>query len=240
VQGQTPQTQRIKIAGDWLTFVATVKREHHTHSDVLLPKATIMTNVPLTLRAATLATTIATGAAGQGPAPLDAPLSDVLPALNQQSSWAQNSRDQASHPDKRQRGVYPVGNGRVFAYAGLGQRANTLQAITGPHYQTDASVAPRGHFGEITLELLQAGKVVRLELQKIRRVRGANFVITEDATTDDLVLRTTTFAPPGQEHLVRVIDVHNGTGAAVSKLSVRVVADGVVVEHGRGLAESYP
>ena len=57
-----------------------------------------------------------------------------------------------------------------------------MQALTGPHYQTAEVNAPRGHYGELSLDLVEGGQTVGLSTQSIWRTRGANIVITEDAT----------------------------------------------------------
>ncbi|MHC4516375.1 MAG: hypothetical protein ACYS5W_22130, partial [Planctomycetota bacterium] len=96
----------------------------------MLPRAALLVS-------ATILLTV--GLAGQeGPKPqqakvkpsVPAPLAKQIPALNAQSSWAQDAEYQAQ-PDQTSRGIYAVGNGHVFTYLGLGARANTMQAITG-------------------------------------------------------------------------------------------------------------
>lgn len=137
------------------------------------------------------------------------PLVETMPDLGDHSAWAQDARFEGDRPDKSARGVYPVGNGRVFGYLGLGARANTMQGVSGPGYQTAEDCAPKGHFGEHTLELLVDGKQVDLPAQHVRRVRGANFVVTIDEDPKGLSLRTLSFAPPDDTKLVRVLDVVN-------------------------------
>jgi len=149
------------------------------------------------------------------------PLADAIPELADHSSWAQDTTHEGPAPDKRTRGVFPVGNGHVFGYMGLGERANTMQAITGPHYQTDETFAPKGHFGELTLDLLRDGDVVALPQQQVRRVRGANFVVTHDHAPGGLSLRTITFAAPTTRQLTRIIEVHNAGDGDVAGLALR-------------------
>lgn len=155
------------------------------------------------------------GAATQ---PIPAPLAAALPELADQSAWEQDARYEGENPDKSRRGVYPIGNGRLFAYAGLGARANSLQGLTGPGYQTDETNAPRGHFGGLSLLLRSTAgeeeQEVALTEQRVRRVRGAGFVVSEDAAAGGLALRTLTFAPPGQDLLVRVVEIVNQGRAA--------------------------
>lgn len=137
------------------------------------------------------------------------PLAESITELADHSAWAQDTEFAPGDVDKSARGVYPVGNGRVFGYLGLGARANTMQGLTGPTYQTAEEFAPKGHFGEHTLDVMVAGEVVALPEQHVRRVRGANFVATVDEARDGLSLRTLSFAPPGGTEIVRVVDVVN-------------------------------
>ena len=154
--------------------------------------------------------------------PIPAPLADELPALQAQSSWEQDTRYEGRTPEKSQRGVYPVGNGKVFTYMGLGERANTMMALTGPSYASDEEWTPRGDFGELTLDLSPAD----LTVQKVRRVTNANFVVTEDSTQAGLALRTLTFAAPGSETITRFIEVVNGTGAPIAGLTLSARIEG--------------
>ena len=170
--------------------------------------------------------------------PIRSPLAELLPALDAQSTWGQDARYEGVKPDKRTRGVFPVGNGIVFAYAGLGARANTLQAITGPGYQTAVAWAPKGHFGEISCELTAGGQLVDLPLQRVRRVKGANFVVTEDANEDGLALRTLSFAAPGSAQLTRIVQVTAGRSAA-SGLGLRVAVEGPATIAGNDLTAVY-
>jgi hypothetical protein len=127
-------------------------------------------------------------------------LSKAFPALEELSYWQQHViQVPGQRIEKRKRGVFPVGNGRVFTYLGLGRRANTLQALTGPRYKTSNAHAPKGHFGEISMDLEEGGKTIPLPSQSLWKIRGANVVITEDAEGDfvnpgPLSLSTVTFA----------------------------------------------
>lgn len=158
------------------------------------------------------------------PTTVATPLADVLADLADHSSWVQDARYEGENPDKSARGVYPVGNGRVFGYLGLGARANTMQGVSGPTYQTAEVFAPKGHFGEHTLELVRDGKVVELPEQHVRRVRGANFVVSVDEDPKGLSLRTLSFAPADGTQIVRVVEVENRgtTEVAGATLNLRV------------------
>lgn len=137
------------------------------------------------------------------------PLAEAIPDLASHSSWAQHVRFEGNQPDTAKRGAYVVGNGRVFGYLGLGARANTMQGVSGPSYQTARSDTPDGHFGEHSLELAIGGKAVDLPEQHVRKVRGANFVVSVDELPGRVSLRTLTFAPPSGTEILRVIELAN-------------------------------
>jgi hypothetical protein len=189
-------------------------------------------------------------AASQDPAPARAhearaqrsvptPLAESLPALADHSTWQQDVTYGGGPLDKSRRGVYPVGNGSVFTAIGLGERANTMQAITGPEYQTEEVCAPKGHFGEATLELFTGGRVLDLPEQSVRRVRGANFVVTSDEAPGRVALRTLTFAAPETTAITRVIEVANLSGGDLAGLSVRARVEGPVRPAGDALYKEY-
>ena len=146
------------------------------------------------------------------------------------SVWQQH----LEHPEgrkvhKRERGVYPIGDGHVFTYLGLGRRANTMQALSGPSYQTKKLHAPKGHFGEMSLDLLEGGTVQAVPMQSLWRTRGSNIVISEDATRDKegLSLKTVNFALAGRDSIYRWVEVEN-RGKRARTLSLRIDW-----EHGR-------
>ncbi|MHC4851236.1 MAG: hypothetical protein ACYTF5_04405 [Planctomycetota bacterium] len=204
----------------------------------MLPRAALLVS-------ATILLTV--GLAGQeGPKPqqakvkpsVPAPLAKQIPALNAQSSWAQDAEYQAQ-PDQTSRGIYAVGNGHVFTYLGLGARANTMQAITGPHYQTNEIYAPKGHFGELTMTLVGEGSRIALPDQRVRRVTGANFVVTEDAAPTSLSLRTLTFAKPDGTTITRVVEVHNTSKTATGPLTLVTRLEGKLRADGKQITSCY-
>ncbi len=140
------------------------------------------------------------------------------PALAHLSTWQQHVVQPEGQPvDKRARGVFPVGDGHVFAYFGLGRRANTAQALSGPHYQTAEVNAPKGHWGEWSFDLVESGNPVALPTQSVWRARGANVVLTEDATGstgDRLTLSTVNWAQGGSNTIWRWVEVRNGGKSA--------------------------
>src|SRR5690606_6954170 len=56
---------------------------------------------------------------------------------------------------RRARAVWPVANGKVFAFAGYGEAANRLSMLTGPQYQTRDNHEPHGAFGSTWIEVLR-------------------------------------------------------------------------------------
>ena len=170
--------------------------------------------------------------------PILAPLAKQVAALNTQSSWGQDAKYEVQ-PDQTTRGIYPVGNGRVFTYLGLGARANTMQAITGPQYQTNEIYAPKGHFGELTMSLVGAGGPIPLPDQRLRRVTDANFVVTEDAAPDGLSLRTLTYARPDTTTITRVVEVQNTGKAATGPLTLVTRLEGKLEIKGKTIISRY-
>ncbi len=159
------------------------------------------------------------------------PLSDAIPALATHSVWAQDARYEGEQPDKSKRGVYPVGNGRAFGYVGLGARANTMLGVSGPTYQTADTWAPKGHYGEHTLTLRRGEQAIDLPVQHVRRVRGANFVVTVDEDPAGLSLRTLSFAPPDGTSILRIVEVQN-LGATAAKANLRADIEGIDAQGG--------
>ncbi len=146
------------------------------------------------------------------------------------------------------RGAFPVGDGWTFAVLGLGKRANTLQGITGPDFNTGQAPPSRGSFGESTLDLLAGGKEISLSPSRIGMVRGAPMVWTEDKGPEGIALRVLTFAWSGPKYpeglkgdeagraaldpfrcewskapfrtIYRIVDVYNGTGKTLEKVDL--------------------
>ncbi|MCB9890543.1 MAG: hypothetical protein H6833_02720 [Planctomycetes bacterium] len=153
---------------------------------------------------------------------------DKAPRLELGRPWLENLStarqafrlEESATVDKRVRGVFPIGDGHVFAYQGLGRRANHLQGLSGPRYQTAAVHAPQGHFGELVLDLVAGSEVVALPEQRVWRARGVNAVFGEDASDDGVSLQTLTFASFTTDTLWRIVEVHNGSNAP-RQLAVR-------------------
>lgn len=147
---------------------------------------------------------------------------DFEDAFDEISTWQMHlTRQAGATPDLARRGAFPVGDGEVFGYLGLGRRANTMHGLTGPGYATKAQPAQKGQFGEMTLDLLENGEPQKLETLHIWRLRGANVVITEDAAKGRIALSTVNFAMPGSKTLYRWIEVKN-RGKEARKITLRV------------------
>src|SRR5690606_33036186 len=110
------------------------------------------------------------------------PLADELPGLAELSVWGLDA-----DPDT------PAAERGAFAVAGRGSPASVLAARTGPRY----GLAPEregGAFGRAGFELVGAdGEAIPLAAQRVRRVRRAGFVVTED-TSEQVAVRATWFA----------------------------------------------
>ena len=160
-------------------------------------------------------------------APPAAPFADRFPKLTELSSWSQSVDTRRAGPQPR--GAFPVGNGMVCGHFGLADRAATVQGLSGPTYQTDATWAPLGHFGEQSFAVVAAGAPLALPQQRIARVRGANVVITEDRNEAGIALTTVNFTVAGDQHFYRLVQLHNGSGKELAGVELRArVADATV------------
>ncbi len=132
------------------------------------------------------------------------------------SVWSQafdaRAMDTADPAEYRETlGVFPVGNGSCFTYAGLGIPQNTLFMITGPRYQTAGNHNPVGGFGELSLHLLEQGQAVSMPHQGCKTVRGAPVALTSERGSQ-MQLTTVTAAPPGLSAILRWITVERLSG----------------------------
>ena len=156
----------------------------------------------------------------------DAPLASLLtrlPWLLDANSWSLESGpgEPASVDDA---GVWPVGNGRVFAHAGLKKPYNRLQGIVGPTYQTRGDYSVEGAFGDCWLEVRAAAGTVELPYQSIWRPRNSGVLVTR-GFAESLSVIAIDFAPPGVSLLIRVVEVwgHEALGEG-GMLTLRVPA----------------
>lgn len=147
-------------------------------------------------------------------APIEAPLQAELPALAEQSGWGVDpgAADAAPRP------VLLLGNGHVFARCGDGLRTNGLMGITGPGYGGGPAWSPDGDWGELACTVLRQGADWTAGPGRVRRVRGAGILVTEEGDGQGLVLRTLTVALPGRAEIVRVLQLVNRGGATARDL----------------------
>ncbi|MEO6595623.1 MAG: hypothetical protein ABIP94_12795 [Planctomycetota bacterium] len=150
----------------------------------------------------------------QSRVPLQVPLAEQVPELADLSSWQQRIDARGEPALVMRRGAFVVGNGRVFGCFGLADRAATVQALTGPDYRVDDTPTD-GLFGEQRFVLMVQGRERELPRQTVARVRGANFVVSEDRSDDDIALVTLSFANPDAATMYRVVVVRNGSGQAL-------------------------
>jgi hypothetical protein len=148
--------------------------------------------------------------------PPPASLLSLLPWLLDANSWAlEHGPHDVPSPDEA--GVWPVGNGWVFAHAGLAQPFNRLQGIVGPTYQTDAWHCPAGDYGDCWIEL-RGGREFALAQQQIWRPRHSGVLVTR-GQRGPVSLITVDAALPGRPVLLRLIEVwgsdHLGEDARV-------------------------
>ncbi len=100
-------------------------------------------------------------------------------------------------------GVFPIGNGQVFAYEGTVYPLGTLTNVIGPTYQ-------KGSFLGDIVPLVYLGKeVVAWSTQRVRWVKPGGIVNTESLSVDGLRLTTYDFAPPQLPILCRIMIVSN-------------------------------
>lgn len=95
---------------------------------------------------------------------------------------------------RRQRAIWPIANGRVFAYAGYGEHANRLFMITGPQYQTARNHEPDGAFGSMWIEPLRDDRVAAPAERTWTEVSRAAAVRTRERIDGGHTLETLDFA----------------------------------------------
>jgi len=133
----------------------------------------------------------------------DAPSASLLsqlPWLFDANSWALATGPGMEAPPVG--GIWPLGNGRVFAHAGPALPFNRLSGIVGPHYGDPG-------FGDCWLELSSERHDVALPYQEIWRPRASGVLVTH-AHDRAVSLLTFDYAPPGHSLLLRLIEVWRG------------------------------
>lgn len=140
------------------------------------------------------------------------PAAVELPGFTPHSQTVQGADGGDLAAVRRERGVWPIANGRVFAYAGWGERANRLFMITGPQYQTQRNHEPHGAFGSMWIELLRddvpAGAVERTWTEVVR----AAAVETREKFEGGHVLETLDFALAEQPIIIRRVQLRCAAG----------------------------
>ena len=116
------------------------------------------------------------------------------PWLTNASSWCASTGPDDEY-DVDDRGVWPIGNGYVFAHAGLAAPFNRLQGLVGPSYQTEGVHRPSGAFGDCWAELRVGLKPVTLPHDHIWRPRESGVLVTV-AYRHGMALTTIDFAHP--------------------------------------------
>ena len=133
----------------------------------------------------------------------DAPSASLLsqlPWLLDANAWAM-----ALTPDQGPSGpagIWPLGNGKVFAHAGAATPLNSLSDIIGPRY----GLQP---FGHCWLELQAERRSVELAYQAIWRPRESGVLITH-AHDRTVSLVTIDYAPPDHSLVLRVVEIWRG------------------------------
>lgn len=108
-------------------------------------------------------------------------------------------------------GVWIIGNGWVFAHAGLRRPYNRLSGLTGPTYQAGAE-HPQGTFSDCWLELRSGRGPVESKQGVIGRPRESGVLVTaEGGRGAGAAVVTVDFAPPDDPVLIRIVEVWGGT-----------------------------
>jgi hypothetical protein len=151
----------------------------------------------------------------------DAPSASILsrrPWLLDASTWTLESGP-GEPATAAEAGVWPIGNGWVFAHAGLSRPYNRLRGLTGPTYQPGAA---RG-FGDCWLELCTERGPLASRTGIIGRPRDSGVLVTaEGGRGAGAAVVTVDFAPPDDPVLVRIVEVWGGA---------RLGGDAVLVVH---------
>lgn len=138
----------------------------------------------------------------------DAPSASILsrrPWLLDASAWTVESGpgEPATPADA---GVWPIGNGWVFAHAGLRRPYNRLCGLTGPTYQPADKT--RDGFGDCWLELRTERGPFTSKTGIIGRPRDSGVLVTaEGGRGAGAAVVTVDFAPPDDPVLVRIVEV---------------------------------
>ncbi len=152
-------------------------------------------------------------------------LFQAYPWLKDRIALSQEYDLSKSRPAMSSRGVYGVGNGRVFALVGVGLPQNTLTNLVGPVYEKSETVQFTPVWNRLirnNAEITQK-PVENIELPKclLYRVRGAAIVVNRESN-GGVSMYSVTYAPPGDETIYRIVTVRNETKEPVEGLSLVV------------------
>lgn len=137
--------------------------------------------------------------------PPSASILNRFPWLLEKNSWCMEViGGQPASPHDR--GVWPLGNGMVFAHAGLGAPVNRLQGMVGPIYQTEGDHSVDGAFGDCWWELEQNDEPLHFEREYIYRPRDSGVVVVISRSSS-YTLATIDFAPPDTAVIVRIAEL---------------------------------
>jgi hypothetical protein len=126
------------------------------------------------------------------------------PWLLDASTWRHDWPGNTIAP--HQSDAWPIGNGRVFAHAGLALPFNRLQAITGPTYQTEGDRRVEGAFGDWWIEVARDGSPLVPTAHRIWRPRHSGVLVTQ-TLMPGVTLTTVDFAPPDTATIVRLVEL---------------------------------
>src|SRR5690606_674729 len=125
---------------------------------------------------------------------------------------------------RRARAVWPVANGKVFAFAGYGEAANRLSMLTGPQYQTRDNHEPHGAFGSTWIEVLRDDAVAEPAERSWTEVVRAAAVRTRETVVGGHVLETLDFALADEPVIVRRV-VLRRAGSDRGRVGLRIRLD---------------
>jgi hypothetical protein len=142
----------------------------------------------------------------------DAPSTSTLsrhPWLLDASAWTLESGP--GEPTADQAGVWPIGNGWVFAHAGLVRPYNRLSGLTGPTYQAGAERPGGAGFSDCWVELRTERGALSSKQGVIGRPRESGILVTaEGGRGAGAAVVTIDFAPADNPVLIRIVEVWGG------------------------------
>src|SRR5690606_1420183 len=137
----------------------------------------------------------------QGPEPF------ALPELPPRAQTVRGAVEGDPAAVRRDRGVWPIANGRVFAYVGYGEPANRMFMVTGPQYQTRRNHEPDGTFGQLWIELVEGDSPLMAVERTWQEASRAAAVRTREGFASGAGLETTDFAHAERPVLLRRVRV---------------------------------